>query len=336
MSPTPSASTTTEVWQIPGIEELVRPSLRQNHDSSKSRLLVGISDDDDGTQQGSSTAGYSDSSSSSSDRSQGSDCATSDDGTDLGDYPPYGHHHPQAHAAVVPGDYAHHYRRRQQLSHQPQQPAALVVDPCHNHQLGTRSVHVPRTTPNHAKVFVGGLPNEVRNLKQYFEGHGEVVDHIVMIDRASKRSRGFGFVTFAREEDAKRLLTSVPGEVGHITIMNKQCELKKCEPEVEREEAIKIRREKQLLARHRAQHHPHGSRGGGRKSRQYAQVVQAAQQQQPAQYIALPAAGLYQIGAAVPQPQLGYVSPSGHHVQYQAQFVQVFAQPQQMPPQGHR
>lgn len=199
MSPTPSASTTTEVWQIPGIEELVRPSLRQNHDSSKSRLLVGISDDDDGTQQGSSTAGYSDSSSSSSDRSQGSDCATSDDGTDLGDYPPYGHHHPQAHAAVVPGDYAHHYRRRQQLSHQPQQPAALVVDPCHNHQLGTRSVHVPRTTPNHAKVFVGGLPNEVRNLKQYFEGHGEVVDHIVMIDRASKRSRGFGFVTFARE-----------------------------------------------------------------------------------------------------------------------------------------
>lgn len=117
--------------------------------------------------------------------------------------------------------------------------------------------------------------------------------------------------------------------------MNKQCELKKCEPEVEREEAIKIRREKQLLARHRAQHHPHGSRGGGRKSRQYAQVVQAAQQQ-PAQYIALPAAGLYQIGAAVPQPQLGYVSPSGHHVQYQAQFVQVFAQPQQMPPQGHR
>ena len=111
--------------------------------------------------------------------------------------------------------------------------------------------------------------------------------------------------------------------------MNKQCELKKCEPEVEREEAIKIRREKQLLARHRAQHHPHRARGGGRKSRQYAQVVQAPQQ--PTQYIALPAAGFgYQIGAAVPQPQLGYVAPAGHQVQYQAQFVQVFAQPQQM------
>ena len=195
MSPTLQAST-TEVWQIPGIEELVRPSLRQNHDTRKSRFLVGISDDDD-TQQGSSTAGCSGSSSSSSDRSQGSDCAASDDGTELCDYPPYGHHHPQAHAAVVPGDYAYHYRRQQQLSHHPQQPAALV-DPCH-HQFGGRSVHVPRTTPNHAKVFVGGLPNEVRNLKQYFEGHGEVVDHIVMIDRASKRSRGFGFVTFARE-----------------------------------------------------------------------------------------------------------------------------------------
>jgi len=193
-SPTPPAST-TEVWQIPGIEELVRPSLRQSQDKTKSKLLSGISDDDD-THQGSSTAGCSDSASGSSDLSQGSDCAASDDGTELCDYPPYGHHHPQAHAAVVPGDYAYHYRRRQQLSHhQQQQPAALVVDPCY-HQ---RTVHVPRTTPNHAKVFVGGLPNEVRNLKQYFEGHGEVVDHIVMIDRASKRSRGFGFVTFARE-----------------------------------------------------------------------------------------------------------------------------------------
>ena len=128
--------------------------------------------------------------------------------------------------------------------------------------------------------------------------------------------------------------------------MNKQCELKKCEPEVEREEAIKIRREKQLLARHRVQHNPHHgasrARGGGRKSRQYAQahVVQASQQ--PTQYIALPAAGFgYQIGAGVPQQQfaqqLGYVAPPGHQVQYQAQFVQVFAQqPQQMPPQGHR
>jgi RNA recognition motif-containing protein len=34
---------------------------------------------------------------------------------------------------------------------------------------------------------------------QFFEQFGEVIDSVVMIDRVTKRSRGFGFVTFASE-----------------------------------------------------------------------------------------------------------------------------------------
>ena len=40
---------------------------------------------------------------------------------------------------------------------------------------------------------------QVRQLKQFFECHGQVLDHVVMMARSTKRSRGFGFVTFARE-----------------------------------------------------------------------------------------------------------------------------------------
>ena len=32
---------------------------------------------------------------------------------------------------------------------------------------------------------------------QYFQQYGEVIDSVVLLDRRTKRSRGFGFVTFA-------------------------------------------------------------------------------------------------------------------------------------------
>lgn len=35
--------------------------------------------------------------------------------------------------------------------------------------------------------------------KTYFEKFGTVTDAVVMMDRATQRSRGFGFVTFADE-----------------------------------------------------------------------------------------------------------------------------------------
>ncbi|XP_015773895.1 PREDICTED: RNA-binding protein Musashi homolog 2-like [Acropora digitifera] len=49
------------------------------------------------------------------------------------------------------------------------------------------------------KIFVGGLSTETtkETLLEYFSTFGEVADCIVMKDSVSKRSRGFGFVTFS-------------------------------------------------------------------------------------------------------------------------------------------
>ncbi|XP_050531654.1 heterogeneous nuclear ribonucleoprotein A1, A2/B1 homolog [Daktulosphaira vitifoliae] len=54
--------------------------------------------------------------------------------------------------------------------------------------------------PEHLrKLFVGGLDYKTtdENLKKYFEQWGEIMDVVVMKDQQTKRSRGFGFITYA-------------------------------------------------------------------------------------------------------------------------------------------
>lgn len=58
------------------------------------------------------------------------------------------------------------------------------------------------------KLFVGSLPWSINNdsLRELFSSYGEVVEAIVITDRESGRSKGFGFVTFANEADAQKAL----------------------------------------------------------------------------------------------------------------------------------
>eukprot|EP00927_Polykrikos_kofoidii_P030049 TRINITY_DN25921_c0_g1_i1.p1 TRINITY_DN25921_c0_g1~~TRINITY_DN25921_c0_g1_i1.p1 ORF type:complete len:509 (-),score=98.85 TRINITY_DN25921_c0_g1_i1:79-1569(-) len=55
----------------------------------------------------------------------------------------------------------------------------------------------------HLKVFIGGLPQGCteRMLQDAFGRYGQIDDAVVMLDKASGRQRGFGFVTFS-EPDA--------------------------------------------------------------------------------------------------------------------------------------
>ena len=55
------------------------------------------------------------------------------------------------------------------------------------------------------KLFVGNLPWGITNdsLRELFASVGEVVEAMVITDRMSGRSKGFGFVTFATEEAAQ-------------------------------------------------------------------------------------------------------------------------------------
>ncbi|XAR73990.1 hypothetical protein NMG60_11008135 [Bertholletia excelsa] len=60
------------------------------------------------------------------------------------------------------------------------------------------------------KLVVLGIPWDVDTdgLRDYMSKFGELEDCIVMKERASGRSRGFGYVTFASVEDAKNALSS--------------------------------------------------------------------------------------------------------------------------------
>ncbi|XP_065876218.1 uncharacterized protein [Euphorbia lathyris] len=60
------------------------------------------------------------------------------------------------------------------------------------------------------KLVVLGIPWEVdtEGLREYMSKFGELEDCIVMKERSSGRSRGFGYVTFSSDEDAKNALSS--------------------------------------------------------------------------------------------------------------------------------
>jgi len=61
-------------------------------------------------------------------------------------------------------------------------------------------------TKSNTKLFVGGLPYQLRgrDLREIFSEYGEVVFARVILDRDTKRSKGFWFVEFASAEDALR------------------------------------------------------------------------------------------------------------------------------------
>ena len=80
------------------------------------------------------------------------------------------------------------------------------------HTIDTATIETKRATPReemdkqnqgansetHRKLFIGGLNYSTTDetLREYFSKFGELVDCVVMKFRDTKRSRGFGFVTY--------------------------------------------------------------------------------------------------------------------------------------------
>ena len=83
------------------------------------------------------------------------------------------------------------------------------------------------SAPVSSKIFVGGLAAEVTgdHLREYFSRFGAVSDTVVMFDRSTNRSRGFGFVTF---EDARSAETCLA--IADHTLEGKAVECKPAQP----------------------------------------------------------------------------------------------------------
>jgi RNA recognition motif-containing protein len=61
------------------------------------------------------------------------------------------------------------------------------------------------------KLFVGSLPWTVTDekLKEAFQAHGNVVSAKVVTDRATGRSRGFGFVEMGSSDEAQKAIKAL-------------------------------------------------------------------------------------------------------------------------------
>nr|ALX72401.1 cold-inducible RNA binding protein isoform 2 [Protopterus annectens] len=67
---------------------------------------------------------------------------------------------------------------------------------------------------NAGKVFVGGLDNttDEQSLEKVFCKYGQIQEVIVVRDRETQKSRGFGFVTFENPEDARDAREAMDGQ----------------------------------------------------------------------------------------------------------------------------
>ncbi|CAL4889102.1 unnamed protein product [Urochloa decumbens] len=106
------------------------------------------------------------------------------------------------------------------------------------HVIDGRTVEVKRTVPREEmttkdgpktrKIFIGGLPPSLTEdeMKDHFSSYGKVVEHQIMLDHSTGRSRGFGFVTFESEDSVERVISE--GRMRDLG--GKQVEIKKAEP----------------------------------------------------------------------------------------------------------
>ncbi|XWS36680.1 hypothetical protein CRYUN_Cryun20dG0106100 [Craigia yunnanensis] len=106
-----------------------------------------------------------------------------------------------------------------------------------DHVINGKQVEIKRTIPKGSsqsndfktkKIFVGGIPTSVTEdeLKNFFSKYGKVVEHEIIRDHATKRSRGFGFIVF----DSEKVVDNMLANGNMIDMEGTQVEIKKAEP----------------------------------------------------------------------------------------------------------
>ncbi|XP_051113218.1 heterogeneous nuclear ribonucleoprotein 1 [Andrographis paniculata] len=116
-------------------------------------------------------------------------------------------------------------------------PAVVDTVIAETHIINGKQVEIKRTIPKGSgdskdfktkKIFVGGLPTSVTEdeFKIFFSKYGKVVEHEIIRDHVTKRSRGFGFIVFDSEQVVDNLLS----DGNMIDMLGTQVEVKKAEP----------------------------------------------------------------------------------------------------------
>ncbi len=82
------------------------------------------------------------------------------------------------------------------------------------------------------KLYVGNLSYNTHDLdlKEEFSKIGEVVSVTLIVDQTSGRSKGFGFVEMATDEDAAKAITALNG----TTFMDRTITVNEAKPKTER------------------------------------------------------------------------------------------------------
>ncbi|XP_023372361.1 RNA-binding protein Musashi homolog 2-like [Otolemur garnettii] len=90
-------------------------------------------------------------------------------------------------------------------------------------------------------MFIGGLSWQTSpdSLRDYFSKFGEIRECMVMRDPTTKRSRGFGFVTFADPASVDKVLGQPHHELDSKTIDPKVAFPRRAQPKVSRRIADK-------------------------------------------------------------------------------------------------
>ncbi|XP_007420446.2 RNA-binding protein Musashi homolog 2-like, partial [Python bivittatus] len=85
-----------------------------------------------------------------------------------------------------------------------------------------------------SKMFIGGLSWQTSpdNLRDYFSKFGDIRECMVMRDPTTKRSRGFGFVTFADPASVDKVLAQPHHELDSKTIDPKVAFPRRAQPKM--------------------------------------------------------------------------------------------------------
>merc|ERR550539_1129274 len=89
---------------------------------------------------------------------------------------------------------------------------------------GGRGGGNPNMNKHIRKIFIGGLNRKTTDetLKEHFSQYGELTDSVVMKDSTTEQSRGFGFVTYATDEEVDACQLARPHNIDGRTVETKR------------------------------------------------------------------------------------------------------------------